>query len=64
MTLFKVGSVDLLLDAIEHGQDFSDLTLANAPKAIREVSKDLRGQIMVELADGRRLGAAKFKANS
>ena len=61
MTLFKVGSVDLLLDAIEHGQDFSDLTLANAPKAIREVSKDLRGATKVDLADGRRLGAAQIQ---
>ena len=61
MTLFKVGSVDLLLDAIEHGQDFSDLTLANAPKAIREVSKDLRGATRVDLADGRRLGAAQIQ---
>ena len=61
MTLFKVGSVDLLLDAIEHGQDFSDLTLANAPKAIREVSKDLRGATKVDLADGRRLDAAQIQ---
>ncbi|MBF0931478.1 MAG: proteasome accessory factor PafA2 family protein, partial [Actinomyces graevenitzii] len=31
------------------------------PKAIREVSKDLRGATKVDLADGRRLGAAQIQ---
>ncbi|HEV7203676.1 MAG TPA: Pup--protein ligase [Jatrophihabitans sp.] len=60
-TLLKVGSADLVLRMIEEGVQFSDLTLENPIRAIREISHDLTGTRPVRLAAGRSASALQIQ---
>lgn len=60
-TLLKVGSVHLVLQMIEHGVTFRDLTLENPIRAIREISHDLTGARTVRLASGRTASALEIQ---
>lgn len=53
-TLLKVASTDLLLAYVEAGQRLG-IELTDPMGAIREVSNDLSGTALLELADGRRM---------
>lgn len=53
-TRFKIGTMNLLLGAIEAGGDFSDLALAQPVSALREITLSLPHEGKpIELADGR-----------
>src|SRR5699024_11277033 len=58
--LLKLGMTSMVLDAIEHGVDFSDLRLAHPVAEIKNVSRDLSLQHKLELKDGRRLSALEI----
>src|SRR5947209_1926800 len=60
-TLLKVGSADLVLRMIEQGVQFTDLTLENPIRAIREISHDLTGTRGVRLAAGRSASALQIQ---
>jgi proteasome accessory factor A len=60
-TLLKVGATGLLLRLIEAGANTRDLTLDNAPRAIREVSHDMTGRSRVRLANGREISALEIQ---
>ena len=60
-TLLKVGATDLVLRMIEAGTMMRDLTLDNAIRAIREVSRDITGRSRVRLANGRELSALEIQ---
>jgi len=60
-TLLKVGATGLLLRLIEAGANTRDLTLDNAPRAIREVSHDITGRSRVRLANGREMSALEIQ---
>jgi proteasome accessory factor A len=60
-TLLKVGSTDLVLRIIEAGAIMRDLTLDNAIRAIREVSRDMTGRGRVPLANGREMSALEIQ---
>ncbi|MSS84002.1 Pup--protein ligase [Actinomycetaceae bacterium WB03_NA08] len=51
-TALKVGSAELLLDALDRGADLADLALADPLKAIRDLNWDLEGTLELEMADG------------
>ncbi len=55
--LLKVASADLVLQMIEAGVVMRDLTLENPIKAIRDISADLTGQCILQLANGREISA-------
>ncbi|WKD61184.1 Pup deamidase/depupylase [Corynebacterium ciconiae DSM 44920] len=58
--LLKLGMTALVLEAIERGERFSDLRLANAVAEVKAVSRDLTLTHRLELADGRRLTALEI----
>ena len=60
-TLLKVGSAHLVLQMIEEGVTFRDLTLENPIRAIREISHDLTGSKPVRLASGRTASALEIQ---
>ena len=60
-TLLKVGSAHLVLQMIEAGVTFRDLTLENPIRAIREISHDLTGSKPVRLASGRTATALEIQ---
>ncbi|MCK7637054.1 depupylase/deamidase Dop [Corynebacterium pygosceleis] len=55
--LLKFGLTSLVLDAIEAGEEFSDLGLADPVAAVKQVSRDLDCRSSLRLADGRELRA-------
>ncbi|PHX75282.1 MAG: Pup--protein ligase [Actinobacteria bacterium] len=55
--ILKVGSADLVLQMIESGVVFRDMTLDNPIRAIREMSADTSGINVVKLANGREISA-------
>ena len=55
--ILKVGSADLVLQMIESGVVFRDMTLENPIRAIREMSADTTGNNVVKLAIGREISA-------
>ena len=57
----KMGATSLVLDAIEQGEDFSDLALADPVRDFKRVSRDLGCSLAVELVDGRRLTAIEIQ---
>ena len=60
-TLLKVGSAHLVLQMIEEGVTFRDLSLENPIRAIREISHDLTGSKPVRLASGRTASALEIQ---
>lgn len=60
-TALKVGSAELLLDAIDRGIGLADLALEDPIGAIRDSNFDLSGQLKLALADGRELTAAEIQ---
>jgi proteasome accessory factor A len=56
-TMLKVGSAHVVLQMIEDGVTFRDLTLENPIRAIREISHDLTGTRPIRLAAGRTASA-------
>ncbi len=60
-TALKVGSAELLLDAVDRGVNLRDLALADPIQAIREINWDLTGQRTVPMADGRQLRAVDIQ---
>jgi len=50
--MLKVGSADLVLQMIEAGVAFRDMSLDNSIRAIREISSDTTGTHTVKLASG------------
>jgi proteasome accessory factor A len=60
-TMLKIGSAHLVLQMIEHGVTFRDLTLENPIRAIREISHDLTGSRTVRLASGRTATALEIQ---
>src|SRR6187397_1317687 len=61
-TLLKVGSANLVLEMIEEGVQFRDLSLENPIRAIREVSHDITGRRKVRLANGREASALEIQS--
>lgn len=57
----KMGVTSLVLDAVEHGEDFSDLTLAHPVNDLKRISRDLDCSTKLELEDGRRLTAIEIQ---
>ncbi|MBV7293956.1 depupylase/deamidase Dop [Corynebacterium sp. TAE3-ERU16] len=55
--LLKFGLTSLVLDAIEAGEDFSDLEIADPVAAVKQVSRDLDCRKTLRLSDGRELRA-------
>ncbi len=56
-TLLKVGATELVLRLVEGGGQMRDLTLENPIRAIRDISRDRTGKVLVALANGRRMSA-------
>jgi len=55
--LLKVATMDLVLAVMEAGAIPATLRVDNPMKAIRDVARDLSGQALVQLQDGRTLSA-------
>lgn len=51
-TLFKIGSMNMLLACLEDGLDLSDLLLADPMRSIREVTDDMTATVRLEMARG------------
>jgi proteasome accessory factor A len=60
-TLLKVGSTELVLRLVEAGVQMRDLTLENPIRAIRDISRDRSGRVLVALANGRRMSALELQ---
>lgn len=60
-TMLKVGTVDLLLRALEASESFADLKLQNPIRSIRDTSVDLSGKAVLALADGRSFTALELQ---
>jgi proteasome accessory factor A len=56
-TLLKVGATDLVLQMTEAGMPMPDFTLENPIRAIRDISRDRTGQVLVALTNGRKMTA-------
>ena len=52
-TMLKVGSTDLLRRMVEAGVPLRDMALENPIRAIREISHDMTGLHLVQMANGR-----------
>ncbi|NMR20718.1 Pup--protein ligase [Cellulomonas fimi] len=52
-TMLKVGATDLILRMVEAGVPMRDMALDNPIRAIREISHDMTGLHVVQLANGR-----------
>lgn len=61
-TLLKVGMTAFVLDLLEAGGSLADLELTDPIGAIRATSRDLTGQVPLELADGRRLSPHEIQS--
>ncbi|SEC12296.1 Pup--protein ligase [Arthrobacter woluwensis] len=59
--LLKTGSVDLVLRALEASAMMRDMRMENPIRSIREISRDLSGQVLVKLATGRQLTALQIQ---
>jgi len=59
--LLKVGTTDLVLRMIEAGVVPRDMTLDNPVRAIREVSRDMTGRVLVRLANGSEMSALEIQ---
>ncbi|MEZ2121331.1 MULTISPECIES: depupylase/deamidase Dop [unclassified Corynebacterium] len=55
--LLKFGLTPLIIEAIEAGDDFSDLELVDPVAAVKQISRDLRCSRLLQLADGREMRA-------
>lgn len=60
-TALKVGSTELLLEAVHRGVDLTDLTLEDPITAIRDISRDLTGQLALPMADGSQRSAVEIQ---
>jgi proteasome accessory factor A len=60
-TLLKVGSTELVLRLVEAGVPVRDLTCENPIRAIRDISRDRSGKVMVSLASGRKMSALELQ---
>jgi proteasome accessory factor A len=60
-TYLKLGITSLVVAMIENGYLVKELTLANPVKAIKDVSRDLSLQHLIELEDGRRWTAVQIQ---
>jgi len=60
-TMLKVGSTDLILRMVEAGVSLRDLALENPIRAIREISHDMTGLHVVQLANGRSVTAVDMQ---
>ncbi len=60
-TYVKLGVTSLVIAMIEGGYLAKELTLANPVKAIKDVSRDLSLQQLIELEDGRRWTAVQIQ---
>ena len=56
-TLLKVGATELVLRLVEAGVPIRDLTCENPIRAIRDISRDRTGRVLVSLANGRKMTA-------
>lgn len=61
-TALKVGSMQLLLNAIDRGMSLRDLALEAPLQAIRDINWDLSGQLPIEMATGRRSTAVQIQS--
>jgi proteasome accessory factor A len=52
-TMLKVGATDLILRMVEAGVPLRDMALENPIRAIREISHDMTGLHVVQMASGR-----------
>ncbi|HEY8719000.1 Pup--protein ligase [Pengzhenrongella sp.] len=52
-TMLKVGTTDLILRMVEAGVPLRDMALENPIRAIREISHDMTGLHVVQMANGR-----------
>ncbi|MBC7549673.1 MAG: Pup--protein ligase [Cellulomonas sp.] len=60
-TMLKVGATDLMLRKIEAGVPLRDMALENPIRAIREISHDMTGKHVVQLANGRTATAIEMQ---
>lgn len=60
-TYLKLGVTSLVIAMIENGYLTKELNLANPVKAIKDVSRDLSLQHLIELEDGRRWTAVQIQ---
>ncbi|MGV8964846.1 MAG: Pup--protein ligase [Cellulomonas sp.] len=60
-TMLKVGATDLMLRMIEAGVPLRDMALENPIRAIREISHDMTGKHVVQLANGRTATAIEMQ---
>ncbi|WP_407342566.1 Pup--protein ligase [Pengzhenrongella phosphoraccumulans] len=60
-TLLKVGATDLILRMVEAGVPLRDMALENPIRAIREISHDMTGKHVVQLANGRTATAIEMQ---
>jgi proteasome accessory factor A len=60
-TLLKVGATDLVLRLVEAGLPMRDLSLENPMRAIRDISHDTTGSVLVQLANGRSASAVQIQ---
>lgn len=56
-TLLKVGATELVVRLVEAGMPMRDFTLENPIRAIRDISRDRTGRVLVSLANGRKMSA-------
>ncbi len=61
-TALKVGATTLLLDALDQGAQVSDLALADPLKAIRDLNRDIFGQMTLAMKDGSARRAVDIQA--
>jgi len=61
-TLLKVGSAELVLRLIEAGVPMRDFTLENPIRAIRDMSRDRTGRVLVALANGGKISALELQS--
>ncbi|AZA11418.1 Pup--protein ligase [Corynebacterium gerontici] len=57
----KIGTTHLVLEMIEAGWELPIEALGNEMQAIRDVSRDTSGQVLVELSDGSNLSALEVQ---
>lgn len=60
-TALKVGATDFLLHAVETGTHLADLAMATPLTDIREINRDLGGQMPLKLKDGRTMRAVDIQ---
>ncbi|RYV52680.1 Pup--protein ligase [Pengzhenrongella frigida] len=60
-TMLKVGATDLMLRMVEAGVPLRDMALENPIRAIREISHDMTGQHVVQMANGKTATAIEMQ---